>query len=424
MKLFLLLVMIISVQTSQAGDKGHGGYALVCYNSSKAKQVQMWDLFEGVDRGRVQGYSHLSTGFGSGHIGIIRSKIYNLKQYNQEFGNEVEKIAHKLMQAASNYEEKGLRRTDDVIFSSDFIEDVSDLENISYPANCEKPVQIAKWHHKEFPEDPSFQIRTTFWDSFDQLNKAALILHESIYKALSLMASPSYDKKTISSSARYLNQFLLSNKANDPERNDRFYLYTRVFKNIKVINLLIENQGFILYPDANIADSQELEIYSVPLGFFKFPEDEVVAPFIQLESLTSVRYIRISSSGNLKQGYQEFLTNSKNIILNSLNRLTNIEMPPLESRIQEYQSKRASLSDEYEALNCKSTLNPSTPVQITNSWQQRFDKCWKMRESRSKMSNEIDYGKDTILTHKNSISKLNQMLEQVEVSFILSQSLD
>jgi len=199
-RLLIGLMLIATSLNSFAGDKGNGGYALVC-NNEDGVSAKFWDIYEGKELDRITGYDELNDQpFAVG----VRSYLKKLAKFDAELAKEVSKTAEQLIHAALEYENSGKKRTGDIKFSPNFIEDVKDMGNVSYPIHC-KVMQAAVRLVKEFAEDPEFKISTTYWNLFNNFHKVALIIHESLYK---YFAEKLEDKD--SKNVRYFNQKLLS----------------------------------------------------------------------------------------------------------------------------------------------------------------------------------------------------------------------
>lgn len=173
----------------------NGGDVVVCRNAaSRITSVKMLDLVEAeiLPRGLV-------LELGPSHWSAEDKVIYALERL---------KILDP--ERTSNYlEELGLFFESAVFLPNIELADIPDSHHIVIPANCTLKQIAIQISNIDLPEPARIIIDRDLWDHLDNDNRAALMLHEIVYKeAISLGHKTSFR-------TRYLNGFICSQKAKE-----------------------------------------------------------------------------------------------------------------------------------------------------------------------------------------------------------------
>lgn len=177
----ILLVISLFAPTGYASEQeGHGGGALICQYEGGYKAI-MLDLWEG----------QLEKPFGLGLVmknskgmtvdDIVTRALKKLPGGIVGFGGDT-KAALEIVKSNLIFLPIGLD-----IYDSD------DVKAKIIPSNCE--FKFAARFQNEI-DGPRIYVNKMVWESMDDLNKAALLLHEAIYKVLRDRVEDSDSKRT------------------------------------------------------------------------------------------------------------------------------------------------------------------------------------------------------------------------------------
>lgn len=161
-KTFLLVVgfSVSYAKTPEGGMSGGGGQSVVCRDQQgQIQTAEVLDLFEGRE---LFGLSYVS--FGSSVDEII-SKV---KLDNRDSMSQPEIHLFPLIERV----QKITRFTGNNVI----LKPIDDAAEVVTPANCDVE-QVAS-----YVDDNLLLINKEIWDHFDNINKAALILHEAVYR--------------------------------------------------------------------------------------------------------------------------------------------------------------------------------------------------------------------------------------------------
>ncbi|MFZ3230949.1 MAG: hypothetical protein WA160_12145 [Pseudobdellovibrio sp.] len=170
----LILVSIFSAKALAVRNVGNGGVGVLCENSTSQQQLELFDIFEGKS---LLGLFPIPTS--ESHIDIANRNIlkfanlFNDKQISDVLQKKLSEIIQNLKILPIGV---GLELTDDV-------------DNFIKPKNC-KIVQIIN-----FRNDGQVYADSDFWNLLDSTNKAAALVHETIYWYLR-QTSTEVDQKT------------------------------------------------------------------------------------------------------------------------------------------------------------------------------------------------------------------------------------
>lgn len=211
-----------SVQGFTFDRVGNGGDAVVCKDKNgKIKSVELLDLYEGINLGRVDSYIKTD---GRRFDEIVEDRLKLIDRYTHSTMQEnIIDFAKDLISKALQYERNGVDRYDNVRFATSILVDVPDSDHLSFPDGCQ--VEQVAVKRKDFYEgEIEFLFKSTTWDKMDELSKAGLILHEAIYKT--------FDDLKSSIPIRYFNQNILSDKFEDIDLKDFIMLWERLDSSI------------------------------------------------------------------------------------------------------------------------------------------------------------------------------------------------
>ncbi len=155
----VILFFVLSTQASPplaGGLDGGGGNAIICRYRNQIKSVELLDLFE------ARKFHGLS---------IIKSQEPFLKQAQRvaEKGNPSQ---HLVSTSDLELTAKSIHLKSDLSLTP-----VNDSYHLGAPKNC-AVVQVAVYRER------ALYINKEIWDLLDETNRAALLLHESIYTRL------------------------------------------------------------------------------------------------------------------------------------------------------------------------------------------------------------------------------------------------
>lgn len=238
MKNLLLIGTIGLLSTGLfANEKGNGGDAVVCRDAKdKIISAELLDYYESR---RFRGTSRSSK---------LPKNVSSYKDYVNKVLNEIDRFdpsrveslkttTNLLLKAARNYDNSGTLITDQVVFTQDYLQNISDSNHLAFPKNCEVE-QVAIRVAKIFEDDPSFLIQEEIWNSLPNLSKAGLILHEAIYKE-----AADNNRHSTSVFTRYFNQKVSSVNFKNFNFVDYLNLLYKIkFKKIKHRNYILSTE--------------------------------------------------------------------------------------------------------------------------------------------------------------------------------------
>ncbi|WP_412463151.1 hypothetical protein [Halobacteriovorax sp. RT-2-6] len=198
------------------GDvEGNGGDVLVC---NDGKYVELLDIYEG--RYNFSIYSRPVDGswkidLGSDELSVEEKVFYAL--------NKIKDSDIKRFQIYSKWATEFF---DNIIYVNDEADpftvelpDISDSGNVILPKNCELK-QIAIQRDDRLGNGISYYIDSRYWKALDNNHKAALVLHEVIYRDFRTQPE---EKDTNSMAARYYNSLLVSDRIDHYSSDSRLY---------------------------------------------------------------------------------------------------------------------------------------------------------------------------------------------------------
>jgi len=147
-------------------EVGNGGGSFVCRNADKQIQrAELLDIFEGRD---------------------LRTLPLNLGAPNEDFHAKIDRILALLAKVAPLRAKKYQELYKSFFDEADFMQGVDlvlipDAENIASPTGCQYE-QTAIQQEPQFPGDKRYFFNADIWDHLDGNSRAALILHEIIYR--------------------------------------------------------------------------------------------------------------------------------------------------------------------------------------------------------------------------------------------------
>jgi hypothetical protein len=163
---FILLVLLGHLSFAQADRKGNGGDAVICKNeTSGVVQEELFDLYEGRILKQIQ-YNESSTPY----LEQVRTIINNLGQTLGQTASTDGGLIKLLEQNIKN-----------LVFLplGVGLAPVNDVDSFLLPKNCQI-IQAANFRD----DDGRIYIDSDVWGKFSETQKAALLLHETIYEYL------------------------------------------------------------------------------------------------------------------------------------------------------------------------------------------------------------------------------------------------
>jgi hypothetical protein len=182
-------------------ETGNGGDAVVCFDGDgQIDTVEMLDIYEA--KTDNWGFSF---------------KMGNAKDFNEKVQQSIDIFKQKVPQKGMLYQDYYDSFFSETSFKIVNLVDILDSKHVFFPIGCEVQ-QIAIHREPKFSGQSRYIINKKLWDKMDDLNKAALVLHEIIYR-------DSYENGNRNSvSSRYLNGWALSDQfsAVEPIKLEKF----------------------------------------------------------------------------------------------------------------------------------------------------------------------------------------------------------
>jgi hypothetical protein len=174
-KYFAIMNLMFSpiVLSAHAQDRGgNGGGAVVCRDANdQITSAQVLDLYEGT---AILGMKFIAS---SSYESSIKEVLDKVMTYQKDYG--------ALLATESNFIVDSIRNNGNkVLLVSDKLERVNDSYHLALPANCkieQAAVRLTKEQSTAFG-GVLYMINKGIWNAFDDTNKAAIILHEAVYK--------------------------------------------------------------------------------------------------------------------------------------------------------------------------------------------------------------------------------------------------
>lgn len=180
----IALTTFTSVE-SFAGDRvGNGGDVVVCKDFfGRTESVELLDLFESKILKRK--FNYITNTHSKRYYQIVQQRLKYLDRFVK---SDKIKQLHEITDliSANTYEFDRLNERDrkgNVLFTEDDLVDIDDSLHSFLPRNC-KVEQIAIRISNPILGDPEYIINKGLWRQLDELNKAALIIHEAVYKVM------------------------------------------------------------------------------------------------------------------------------------------------------------------------------------------------------------------------------------------------
>lgn len=183
------------------GGSGNGGDAVVCRGSSNSIQsAELLDYFEGRT---LRNLAPLAAA-GLSDAEYVARLDATLKAYDAKAFKGFKAEALKVLSAIKNFRTTGQSGDDEILFTEQPLNDVSDSGRLLLNAECSVE-QLAVRTAQEFPDDPKYIIQAHIVRALPELHVRGLALHEAIYKVF----ADAYGAQN-SVAARYLHQKLTS----------------------------------------------------------------------------------------------------------------------------------------------------------------------------------------------------------------------
>lgn len=256
MKFFLLSLIIIS-QATFAGERGNGGDVIVCRTSKgDIESIEMLDLYEARELHGLALDPSLSA------ENTLEQNLFSLIDGIRWVGAPVRAHSYKKLADAFFAEAE--------ISHFGGLPDIPDHGDISLPENCSlEQVAIQELYPIDrsqkrgcddfFKEKPRYKIEKSLWDKMDTVNRAALIMHEIIYRDF-LIGNAYFGRETKnSSSARYLVGIIFTFKKRWDLAGNEFRDWLK--KNLFFIqefqgHALLSNSTNKFYPDGSLQEGE------------------------------------------------------------------------------------------------------------------------------------------------------------------------
>ncbi|MBL7687661.1 MAG: hypothetical protein JNJ49_06470 [Bdellovibrionaceae bacterium] len=165
----ILLTFITASSASAWTYKGNGGYAVVCTKPENAKTIvsaELLDLYEG----RTIRAFQLDLGPGPSFNEHLELILKRLEAFSPRRAQRYREQAASFL-----HEARFLTGVD--------LGDIGDADPIVVPVGC-TPKPVVNQREPEFPGDPRYIVQSEIWNALDESSKAALILHELVYREL------------------------------------------------------------------------------------------------------------------------------------------------------------------------------------------------------------------------------------------------
>jgi len=232
-KIIFLPLVILSISLAAARDgngdeRGNGGDVLECSFADSPVTLELLDIFETRE---------------------IHEKELSLGDNSLTVEKKVEIVLNRLKLFSKRRALKYKKWFDSFYKESKFLKDVNfgdiqDSSHIFIPNNC-KLKQIINQQNPRFSNDKRYFINKNLWDQLDNNNRAALILHELIYRE---MQTPT------SIPVRRFIAYLISDALNNFTPEDFLRLAKEIGLNsLEIQSVLVDlSQYFAFYPNGQL----------------------------------------------------------------------------------------------------------------------------------------------------------------------------
>ncbi len=165
----ILLTFITASSASAWTYKGNGGYAVVCYKPEDIKSIQSAELLD-LYEGRTIRAFQLDLGPGPSFTEHLELVLNRLEAFSPR--------------RAQRYREQAASFLSEARFLTGVdLGDIGNANPIVVPGGC-TPKPVVNQREPEFPGDPRYIVQAEIWNALDENSKAALILHELVYREL------------------------------------------------------------------------------------------------------------------------------------------------------------------------------------------------------------------------------------------------
>ena len=181
MKNIIIFTLVLTSQLALAGEKGNGGDAVVCRDAeSVITRATVLDLSEMIQGPGVSLKSEEEMN------SFINLKVASLMTCRPSLFSGVAAEAARLSLAIDSYLQQGVQ-TDAGISFVESLGDITDSKhsNDQLPNNCQVE-QLVKRLDDPSLHTSTYQIASPILEKLDYKNRAAIILHEAVYKAMHL----------------------------------------------------------------------------------------------------------------------------------------------------------------------------------------------------------------------------------------------
>lgn len=215
------LVLVPFSVFAESGDRaGNGGDGIVCRNSQGAIQsVELLDFYEArAERGQKIELDPLKS------VGEL------MKDLTKHLAFHEISLAQEVMK---NYQ---LFISESVFLSGVELVDIPDSNHISVPLGC-KVEQIAIQRRPLMLGEKFYKINKDIWDKMDNVNRAGLLLHELLFRNLTLYANFVYDSTYV----RYLTSLAATNQIKTLTLKDYYSLLLKIaVKQVNIGNFTVD----------------------------------------------------------------------------------------------------------------------------------------------------------------------------------------
>ncbi len=243
---FLIPTMILVCASFAwaGGDKaGNGGDAVVCRASGgEVQSIELLDFYEArVERGETLSLS------------ASKSLDENMEVLFERLGFHDTFFRDRLKSWYQTFDEESL------FLSGVELVDIPDSNHLSFPVGC-KVEQVAVQRKPQFPGEKFYKFNKDLWDRMDSANQAGLILHELMFRNLTLYAQKAYDSTFI----RYLSSTIAGNYLSGVS----YFDYVQILS--KQLEIPYTNQNGYLVPIKSVSFDENKALvsyqYELPSG--------------------------------------------------------------------------------------------------------------------------------------------------------------
>lgn len=234
-KLLCLVLIFVSVDafafpvTKRGNESGNGGDVLICKDTSSGKtSYEILDLYEAKE------FYHFIPDYGPKGLSFMEHVQFVLDRFARLDPDRARIYLNTIKEFSKpQYYIAGIQ-----------LQDIPDSQHLYIPSDC-KIEQIAVQNPDTFPPRPKFVVNKDLWMKLDEVNRAALLLHEAVYKEAIESGA------TDSIRARYFHELLASMKTNPMFSLDKEYatfLSEKIkFRMFYKSGVAVENHGLEFY---------------------------------------------------------------------------------------------------------------------------------------------------------------------------------